>query len=179
MQIKQQGLFPAAFCPWKPARSWIHLKIKLRVLKVEGGVNTQEIHVLSFMPTPQPTSVTDTFNKSAQQRCSPRKIHCNSVTALLFRAYKSLREPCYLPGGATQGLAVCSASCITWLAQGKSASPLYLHVSAKECILLLSQGLYVKGMSWSHGCNSYLISAFNKQVQYRLDFTVFPFAPWA
>lgn len=152
MQMKQQGSFPTALCPWKPAKTWTHLKMKLRVLKAEGSANTEEIQVLNFTASLQPTCVIDTFNKSAQQRYRPRKIHWSSMTALLFRAYKSPRKPCYLPVGATQGSAACSASCPTWLAQGRSPSSLCLLVSLLENgISLLCQWLYVKGMSWSHG----------------------------
>lgn len=84
-----------------------------KVLKAEGSAEPEEIQVLSFTAGPQPTSLIDTFNKSAQQSCRLRKIHCGSVTALLFRAYKSPRELCFLPEGASQGSALCGASCTT------------------------------------------------------------------
>lgn len=84
-----------------------------KVLKAEGSAETLEIQGLSFTAGPQPTSVIDTFNKSAQQRCRWRKIHCGPVTALLFRAYKSPRELCFLPEGASQGSAPWGSSCTT------------------------------------------------------------------
>lgn len=155
MHIEQWGSFPPALCPWEPAKTWTHLKMKVGMLKAERSANTQGIQVLNLTASPQPTSVIDTCSKSAQQRCRPRKIHWGSVTALLFRAYKSPREPCYLPVGATQGSAVCHGSCHTWLAQGRSALPLRLLVSLLENgTLFLCQWLYVKGMSWSHGYNT-------------------------
>lgn len=126
--------------------------MKLRVLKAEGSANTQEIQVLNFTAGPQPTSVIGTFNKSGQQRCRLGKIHCSSVTALLFRAYKSPREPCYAPVGATQGSAACGASCATWLAQGRSASALCLLVFLlQDGISFLCQWQFVKGMPRGHG----------------------------
>lgn len=149
--------------------------MKLRVLKAEGRANTQEIQVLNFTAGPQPTSVIDTFDKSGQQRCRLRKIHCGSVTALLFRAYKSPREPCYPPAGATQGSAACGASCATRLAQGRSASALCLLVSARERHFVPVSMAVCKGnvtKSWLFK-NRTLIK---QQVQYSLVFYVFPFA---
>lgn len=97
----------------------------------------------------QPTSVIDTSNKSAQQRCRLRKIHCGSVTALLLRAYKSPRELYFLPEGASQGSAPCGAPCPTCGHKEDLLHPLSVAENGIHCC--------IKGMPWSHGIIIYRI----------------------
>lgn len=91
--------------PQKPAKTSTHLKMK-QCWRQRGVQKHRKFRFWALQLVP--ASVIDTFNKSAQQRCRLGKIHCGSVTVLLFRAYKSPRQLCFLPEGASQGSAPCT-----------------------------------------------------------------------